>query len=250
MLLSDQELLRYDRQITLKGFDIDKQQCLKQAKALIIGVGGLGCAASVYLASAGIGYITLVDFDTISISNLSRQILYQNSSVGRYKVDVAKLQLQTINPNLSIHTIKTQLDDTNLIAEIVQHDVVLDCSDNLSTREQLNQCCFISKKPLISGAAIRMEGLLTTFTYQNKQPCYQCLSALFGTQQLTCVEAGVMTPLVGMIGTLQAIEAIKVVTQYGAPLIGRLLMIDAMSMQFNEFTFKQQPNCPTCHGTN
>ncbi|MDF7666250.1 molybdopterin-synthase adenylyltransferase MoeB, partial [Orbaceae bacterium ESL0727] len=247
--LTDEELLHYDRQITLRGFDIDKQERLKNSSALIIGLGGLGCSASLYLASAGIGKLTLVDFDTVSKSNLNRQILYTTASLNHYKVDEAKQALARINHTLHINTHHQQLDDNRLFALIQQHDVVLDCTDNLMTREQINRGCFASKTPLISGSAIRMEGLLSVFTYQDNEPCYHCLSQLFGQDQLSCVEAGVMAPLVGMIGSMQAIEAIKVITHYGSPLKQRLLMIDAMSMQFNEVSFTQLPHCPICSAT-
>ncbi|MCX8648748.1 molybdopterin-synthase adenylyltransferase MoeB [Gilliamella sp. B2776] len=246
LTLTDQELFRYDRQITLHGFDIEKQQILKNSSVLIIGLGGLGCSTSLYLAASGIGKLTLNDFDTISASNLNRQILYTYKSINQNKVDVAKYALVNINPNIQINTVNQQLDDRDLISLIKQHNIIIDCTDNLVTREQINRCCFQEKKPLVSGAAIRMEGLLSVFTYQPNEPCYHCLSRLFGNEQLTCVETGVMAPLVGMFGSMQAIEAIKVLTHYGHPLSGRLLMVDTMNMQFNQFTLSKQENCPVC----
>ena len=246
LTLTDQELFRYDRQITLQGFDIEKQQILKNSAVLIIGLGGLGCSVSLYLAASGIGKLTLNDFDTISASNLNRQILYTHKSINQNKVDVAKHALTNINPNIVIETVNQQLKDSDLISLIKQHDIVIDCTDNLVTREQINRCCFQEKKPLVSGAAIRMEGLLSVFTYQSNEPCYHCLSRLFGNDQLTCVETGVMAPLVGMFGSMQAIEAIKILTHYGRPLSGRLLMVDTMSMQFKQFTISKQANCPVC----
>ncbi|OCG72492.1 molybdopterin-synthase adenylyltransferase MoeB [Gilliamella sp. Occ3-1] len=248
--LTDQELFRYDRQITLRDFDIDKQQILKNSSALIIGLGGLGCAASLYLAASGLGKLTLVDFDTISKSNLNRQILYTESFINQYKVEVAKEALTNINANTLIETVNQRLDDNKLISLIKQHDIVIDCTDNLVTREQINRCCFQVKKTLVSGAVIRMEGLLSVFTYQPNEPCYHCLSRLFGKDQLTCVETGVMAPLVGMFGSMQALEAIKVLTQYGKPLIGRVLMIDTMTMEFSQVKFTKQPNCPVCGNGN
>ncbi|WP_392559985.1 molybdopterin-synthase adenylyltransferase MoeB [Orbus mooreae] len=244
--LSDKELLRYDRQITLKGFDIDKQEQLKNSSALIIGLGGLGCSASLYLTASGIGKLTLVDFDMVSESNLSRQILYTDNNLNQNKVSAAKYALLSHNPNMIIHTVEQQLDDEQLTELIKQHDIVLDCTDNIQTRQQVNRCCYNVKKPLISGAAIRMEGLLSVFTYQDNAPCYQCLSQLFGQDSLTCVEAGVMSPLVGMVGSMQAMEAIKVLTHYGTPLISRLLMLDTMTMQFNEIMFNKQLHCSVC----
>lgn len=244
--LTDQELYRYDRQITLRGFDIDKQQILKNSAVLIIGLGGLGCAASLYLVSAGIGKLTLVDFDTVSASNLNRQVLYTAQSINKFKVDEAKQALLNINADIEITAINDKIEDEKLMALIQQHDIVIDCTDNLSTREQINGNCYQLKKPLVSAAAIRMEGLLTTFTYQANTPCYHCLSRLFGQDQLSCVEAGVMAPLVGMFGSMQALEAIKVLTDYGKPLVGRVLMIDTMSMQFNQVGLSKQPDCPIC----
>lgn len=246
LALTDQELLRYDRQISLLGFDIDKQQMLKNSAVLIIGLGGLGCAASLYLSRAGIGKLTLVDFDSVSESNLNRQILYTNQAINQLKVDVAKQTLIKMNSDIKIDTINQKLDDVSLTSLIKQHSLVIDCTDNLSSREQINRCCFQVKKPLVSGAAIRMEGILTTFTYQANEPCYHCLSRLFGQDQLTCVEAGVMAPLVGMFGSMQALEAIKVLTDYGQPLVGRVLMIDAKSMHFNHVSLSKQPDCQVC----
>lgn len=244
--LTDQELFRYDRQITLHGFDIEKQQVLKNSAVLIIGLGGLGCAASLYLTAAGVGKLTLVDFDTVTKSNLNRQILYTEKTINQYKVEVAKHTLSKLNADTIINTVNQKLDDSCLLSLIKHHQIVIDCSDNLTTREQINRCCFQTKTPLVSGAAIRMEGLLTVFTYQHNEPCYHCLSRLFGDDQLTCVEAGVMAPLVGMFGSMQALEAIKVLTHYGTPLSGRLLMVDAMSMQFNQVKLTKQPNCSIC----
>ncbi|MDF7670212.1 molybdopterin-synthase adenylyltransferase MoeB [Orbaceae bacterium ESL0721] len=250
-ILTDEELLRYDRQITLRGFDIDRQEQLKKSSVLIIGLGGLGCSAALYLASAGIGQLTLVDFDTVSASNLHRQILYTQKSLHQVKVVAAKKALLQINSSLQITTYQEKLTDELLFPLINQHNLIIDCTDNLATREQINRGCFQAKIPLVSAAAIRMEGVITVFTYRDGEPCYHCLSHLFRQdEQLSCVEAGVMAPLVGMIGSMQALEAIKQLTDYGSPLSNRLLMIDTMSMQFNEVTLTQYPNCPVCGSTN
>nr|WP_276903012.1 molybdopterin-synthase adenylyltransferase MoeB [Frischella perrara] len=248
--LSKEELLRYNRQISLKGFDIDKQQLLKNCSALIIGVGGLGCGASLYLTNAGIGQLTIVDFDTISESNLNRQILYTENSIGLKKVIIAKQTLAQYNSQIKINTISHTLNDNELQDLISHHHVVLDCSDNLATRLQINRCCHKLKKPLISASAIRMEGILSVFTFQEHEPCYQCLSQLFKDEQLSCVESGIMAPLVGVMGTMQALEAIKIITHYGTPLVGRVLVMDALSMQFNELKLLQQANCPICQYVN
>ncbi|AKJ41994.1 molybdopterin-synthase adenylyltransferase MoeB [Pragia fontium] len=244
--LSDSEALRYNRQIILRGFDFDGQEKLKASSALIVGLGGLGSPAAQYLAAAGIGSLTLLDFDTVSLSNLQRQILHRDDRIGMPKVESARMTLSEINPHVALHTVDANLDDPELLKQIQQVDVVLDCTDNVEIRNRLNQHCFSLTKPLISGAAIRMEGQVSVFTYQNNEPCYRCLSRLFGSEALTCVEAGVMSPLVGMIGSMQAMEAIKVLTGFGSPLTGRLLMIDAMTMQFREMKLLRDPACPVC----
>ncbi|AMG98499.1 TPA: molybdopterin-synthase adenylyltransferase MoeB [Serratia liquefaciens] len=246
--LTDAEALRYNRQIILRGFDFDGQEKLKAARVLIVGLGGLGCAAAPYLVAAGVGHLTLVDFDTVSLSNLQRQILHRDARIGMTKVESARLELSAINPHAQIETVDAQLDDDQMAAQITACDLVLDCTDNVATRNLLNRLCHAQRKPLVSGAAIRMEGQLSVFTYQPGEPCYRCLSRLFGDNALTCVEAGVMAPLVGTIGTLQAMEAIKLLTQYGQPLTGKLLMFDAMTMQFREMKLPKDPQCDVCGG--
>ncbi|EPC5392707.1 molybdopterin-synthase adenylyltransferase MoeB [Serratia liquefaciens] len=246
--LTDAEALRYNRQIILRGFDFDGQEKLKAARVLIVGLGGLGCAAAPYLVAAGVGHLTLVDFDTVSLSNLQRQILHRDARIGMAKVESARLELSAINPHAQIETVDGQLDDDQMAAQIAACDLVLDCTDNVATRNLLNRLCHAQRKPLVSGAAIRMEGQLSVFTYRPGEPCYRCLSRLFGDNALTCVEAGVMAPLVGTIGTLQAMEAIKLLTQYGQPLTGKLLMFDAMTMQFREMKLPKDPQCEVCGG--
>ena len=245
-ILSDNEMLRYSRQISIKAMDIEGQEKLKQAKVLIIGAGGLGCAASQYLAVAGVGEITLVDFDTVELSNLQRQVLHFDENIGQAKVDSAKQTLAQLNPLISINAINKLLDDDEINQLVSQHSLVLDCTDNVLVREQLNQSCFEHKTPLVSAAAIRMEGTVTVFDYQTNTPCYKCFSALFGEQQLTCVESGILAPVVGMIGCIQATEAIKVISKVGNVLAGKLLMVDAMTMEFRQMTLPKQPHCKVC----
>lgn len=244
--LSDAQALRYNRQIVLRGFDFDGQEKLNAAKVLIVGLGGLGCAAAQYLAVAGVGHLTLLDFDTVSLSNLQRQILHRDNRIGMSKVASAALTLSEMNPYLSLNTIDGQLDDERLAATIAGHHLVLDCTDNVASREQLNHLCHAQRKPLVSGAAIRMEGQVTVFTYQEDQPCYRCLSRLFGNSALTCVEAGVMAPLVGIIGNLQAMEAIKLLADYGQVVSGRILMYDAMTAEFRSLTLAKDAHCEIC----
>ncbi len=244
--LTDNEMLRYNRQIVLRNFDFDGQEALKASSILIIGAGGLGCASSQYLVAAGIGSLTLVDDDTVELSNLQRQVLHSEQTLGEKKVLSAKMALNRINPHSCINTIDKRLSDNELRELIATHDLVLDGSDNVDTRNQLNRLCFESKTPLISGAAIRMEGQVSVYTYQDNEPCYQCLSSLFGQQALTCVEAGVMSPVVGIIGSIQALEAIKVLTHYGQPLTNKLLILDALSMNWREMKLAKMANCPVC----
>jgi len=245
-ILSDKEMLRYNRQIILKNFDFDGQEALKQSSILIIGAGGLGCASSQYLATAGVGTITMVDFDQVELSNLQRQVLHTDADIGKLKVDSAAESLKILNPYLIINTISERLDDQKLLKQIQQHDLVLDATDNIETRNQLNQLCFQAKTPLVSGAAIRMEGQVSVFRYGENEPCYHCLSALFGDTALTCVEAGVMSPVVGIIGATQALEAIKVIADYGNTASGKLMIFDALNMSWREMKLAKNPACPVC----
>ena len=232
--LSHKEELRYNRQIILKSVDFDGQEKLKASKMLVVGLGGLGCAASQYLAAAGVGNLTLLDFDTVSLSNLQRQVLHCDERLNMPKVESAKIALKQINPHIKIETINAKLDEEKL-AEIIPHfDIVLDCTDNVEIRNQLDRQCNNAKVPLISGAAIRMEGQISVFTYEPNTPTYRDLSKLFGQNVLSCVEAGVLAPIVGIVGSIQALEAIKVRLKIGKNLSGRLLMIDGFSMNIRE----------------
>ena len=244
--LSDQEMMRYNRQIILRGFDFEGQEALKEARVLVVGVGGLGCAATQYLAGAGVGHLTLLDFDTVSVSDLQRQTLHSDATVGQPKVLSARDALARINPYIAITPVNALLDESEIHTLITEHDLVLDCTDNVSIRNQLNAGCFATRVPLVSGAAIRMEGQITVFTYQEGEPCYRCLSRLFGENALTCVEAGVMAPLIGVIGSLQAMEAIKLLANYGKPASGKIVMYDAMTCQFREMKLMRNPGCEVC----
>ncbi|WP_114764798.1 molybdopterin-synthase adenylyltransferase MoeB [Vibrio rhodolitus] len=246
-ILSDQEMLRYNRQIVLKQFDFEGQEALKQASILILGAGGLGCASSQYLATAGIGKLTLIDDDIVELSNLQRQVLHHDADIGKKKVQSAAESLKLLNPFIKVDTIDRRLNDDELRALIEAHTLVLDASDNVDTRNQLNRLCYQSKTPLVSGAAIRMEGQISIFTYQDENaPCYQCLSSLFGGGALSCVEAGVMAPVVGIIGAMQAMEAIKVIANYGTPKQGKILILDAMTMSWRDMGLMKMPNCSVC----
>ena len=246
MELTDHEMLRYDRQISLKAVDVDGQEKLKESRVLIVGAGGLGCSASQYLASAGVGKIILVDFDTISLSNLQRQILYTDADIGKPKAEVAKVRLQSINPNIEVQAVVKKCDDAEFAELIRQVDVVVDCTDNVDVRNQLNLQCFEQKRPLISGSAIRFEGQISVFTYAENEACYQCLSQLFGSDTLSCVEAGVISPIVGVIGSLQALETIKVLLDIGKTLSGKLLIIDGLHFSVREMNLPKMPSCKVC----
>ncbi|MFU2081773.1 molybdopterin-synthase adenylyltransferase MoeB [Gallibacterium anatis] len=232
--LTDHEMLRYNRQIVMKAIDFDGQEKLKAGKMLIVGLGGLGCAAAQYLAAAGVGELTLLDFDKVSLSNLQRQVLHTDQRIDMPKVESAKMALSQINPLIKINAINQKMTSQQLEQLIATVDIVLDCTDNVESRNQLDLICQQLHKPLVSGAAIRMEGQITVFTYQPGTPSYRNLSQLFGENVLSCVEAGVLSPIVGIVGSIQALEAIKVLLNIGDILCGRLLMIDAMSMQFRE----------------
>lgn len=247
--LTDKQLMRYSRHIMLPQLDIDGQERIWNSRVLIVGIGGLGCAAAQYLASSGIGLLTLVDDDYVEQTNLQRQVLHYESAVGLKKVDSAKSTLTKINSDITINTYDYRLNETELNQEIREHDVVLDCSDNLDTRNQLNRICFQNKTPLISGAAIRLEGQVSTFLMAETDPCYQCYSQLFGEQELTCSESGVLSPVVGLIGSIQATECLKIITGIGSTITSKLLVIDAMTMQFSSYNIPKNTDCPTCKTT-
>ena len=232
--LSYEEELRYTRQIILKSIDFEGQEKLKDSKMLIVGLGGLGCSASQYLAASGIGHLTLLDFDHVSLSNLQRQVLHCDARLNMPKVESAKIALEQLNPHIDIQTINAKLTEEKL-AELIPHfDLVLDCTDNVDIRNQLDRQCEKAHIPLISGAAIRMEGQISVFTYESNTPTYRELSKLFGQNILSCVEAGVIAPIVGIVGSIQALEAIKVRLKIGKNLCGRLLIIDGFSMNIRE----------------
>ncbi|OBT15498.1 molybdopterin-synthase adenylyltransferase MoeB [Vibrio sp. UCD-FRSSP16_10] len=246
-ILSDKEMLRYNRQIILRSFDFEGQEALKQASVLVIGAGGLGCAATPYLVSAGIGSLTIVDDDIVEISNLQRQILHTEADINSLKVDSAKQSLIQLNSGCKISAIAKRLNNDELADAVAKHSLVIDASDNLDTRNQLNRVCHQHKTPLVSGAAIRLEGQVISFTYQDGEPCYQCLSTLFGANELSCVEAGILAPVVGVIGSMQALEAIRLLANIGQHAPGKLMMFDALSMKWQEFTLPKQPQCTVCH---
>ena len=246
-MLNDEELLRYSRQILLQQIDIAGQLRLKHSRALIIGLGGLGSPVALYLAAAGVGELHLADFDTVDLTNLQRQIAHDTASIGLSKVDSASKRLLAINPQLRLQAHRQGLDSDSLAAAVAAVDLVLDCSDNFGTREAVNAACVAAKVPLVSGAAIRLEGQLSVFDpRRDDSPCYHCIYGHGSEAELTCSEAGVVGPLVGLVGSLQALEALKLLAQFGEPLVGRLLLIDALGSRFRELRVKRDPGCSVC----
>lgn len=245
--MNDQQLLRYSRQIMLPQMDISGQERLLAAKILIIGLGGLGCPAAMYLASAGVGQITLADDDKVDLSNLQRQIAHSTATIGQLKVHSVGEALKRLNPDVEIIEQAIRLEGEDLLMEVSKADIVLDCSDNLSTRFAINRAALEYKIPLVSGAAIRMEGQLAVFDHRDSaSPCYHCLYDENSELDLSCSESGVMAPLVGIIGAMQAMEAIKILSGTGSPISGKLLLLDAMTMQWREMKLAKDELCPAC----
>ena len=246
-MLTDEELLRYSRQILLQQVDVDGQLKLKNSRVLIVGLGGLGSPVALYLAAAGVGELHVADFDTVDLTNLQRQIVHDIGSVGQSKVDSALRRLGAINPEIKLVAHRSALDTDSLADAVAAVDLVLDCCDNFGTREAVNKACVAARKPLVSGAAIRLEGQLSVFdSRQPTSPCYHCLYGRGSDEDLTCSEAGVLGPLVGLVGSLQALEALKILAGFGEPLVGRLLLVDAMTTRFRELRVKRDPACRVC----
>ncbi|MBA1188972.1 molybdopterin-synthase adenylyltransferase MoeB [Pseudomonas entomophila] len=246
-MLSDQALLRYSRQILLPQVDIEGQLRLQRSRVLIVGLGGLGSPVVLYLAGAGVGELHLADFDDVDVTNLQRQILHDSASIGLSKVDSALERLTALNPHVHLVAHRQALADRALADAVGAVDLVLDCSDNFATREAVNKACVQQHKPLVSGAAIRLEGQLTVFdTRQAHSPCYHCLYGHGSEAELTCSEAGVLGPLVGLVGSLQALEALKVLAGFGETLVGRLVLIDALGTRLRELRVKRDPGCAVC----
>lgn len=245
--MNDEQLLRYSRQILLPQIDIEGQQALLASSVLIVGLGGLGAPVALYLAAAGVGKLVLADHDVVDMTNLHRQIVHQNADVGRLKVQSAAESLRAIDPQVKLELISQQLQGEILEKAVASVDLVLDCTDNFATRQAVNAACVTQRKPLVSGAAIRLEGQLSVFdSRRDDSPCYQCLYGAGDDIALSCSEAGVAGPLVGMIGSLQALEALKLLAGFGEPMVGRLLLIDALGSRFREMKVRRDPACDCC----
>ena len=246
--MDDQQLLRYSRHILLDEIDVPGQARLLAAHALVIGAGGLGSPAAMYLASAGVGRITLVDDDQVDLTNLQRQIMHTTARIGQPKVDSARQALQQINPGIEVIGLAERIEGERLQALVAQADVVLDCSDNFATRHAVNRACVAAAVPLVSGAAIRFDGQVSVFdTRQPASPCYACL---FPPErqfdEVQCATMGVFAPLVGIIGTMQAAEALKLVAGVGRSLAGRLLILDAREMEWTSINVGRDAACTVC----
>lgn len=248
--MNDAQLLRYARHILLDEFGIESQEKLLTARVLVIGAGGLGSPAALYLASAGVGHIILADHDTIELSNLQRQILHTDDRVGHLKAESGRRTMLALNPDIHVEARTDRLEPETLMSEIASVDVVLDCTDNFATRHAVNRACVQHRKPLVSGAAIRFEGQISVFDPRDpKAPCYHCLfPEADDVEALSCATTGVFAPLVGIIGSMQAAEAIKVIAGVGQTLKGRLLMLDAFDMQWHSVRVNRDPACVVCAG--
>jgi adenylyltransferase/sulfurtransferase len=246
-VLNDEQLLRYSRQIMLPEVEIAGQEAWLKARVLIIGVGGLGSPVAMYLAAAGVGTLVLVDDDLVELTNLQRQIVHTTDTIGLSKVESAKQALAALNPDTEIVAIPKRLSDQALAEQIADVDLVLDCTDNFGTRFAVNDACVKHRKPLVSGAAIRLEGQVAVFdSRQEDAPCYRCLYREGSDENLTCSESGVLAPLVGIIGSVQAMEALKVLAEVGEPLVGKLLLLDGRYMDWRSLKLRRDPQCPCC----
>jgi molybdopterin/thiamine biosynthesis adenylyltransferase len=247
--MNDNQLLRYSRHILLPQIAYEGQERLTQSHALIVGAGGLGSPAALYMAAGGVGTLTICDFDTVDLTNLQRQIIHTTEAVGVNKAVSAKRTLNAINPDTVVHIVQDKSTEDTFEKLIAAADVVLDCSDNFATRYALNRLCFKLKKPLVSGAAIGFEGQVTVFDFRHQaSPCYHCLFPDDGSEtEMRCSENGVFSPLVGMIGTTQAAEAMKLLMGIGQSLEGRLLLLDALNMEWRTIKLGKDHQCTVCH---
>lgn len=245
--MNDEQLLRYSRQLMLPEMDIAGQQKLIDATVLIVGMGGLGCPAAMYLAAAGVGHLIIADDDVVELTNLQRQIAHSQANLGAAKVVSIQETLLGLNPDLKITALHKRLQGEDLSEAVSQADLVVDACDNFSTRFAINKNCIEHRKPLVSGAAIRMEGQVAVFDSRDPEsPCYQCLYSQGNDVEASCAQNGVMAPLVGIIGSMQAMEAIKLLVGIGDSLTGRLLLLDAKTLQWQEMKLPRNSKCEAC----
>ena len=249
--MDDRQLLRYSRHLLLDDIGIEGQQRLLDSHALIVGAGGLGSPVALYLASAGVGQITLVDDDTVDLTNLQRQIMHTEARVGQAKVASAEAAIGALNPGVRVRTVAQRADEAQLTELAAAVDIVLDCTDNFATRQALNRACVATGRPLVSGAAIGFDGQISVYDPRRAaSPCYACVfPPTQAVEEARCATMGVFAPLVGIIGTLQASEALKLLCGIGEPLVGRLLMLDARRTEWTELRVPRQADCPVCSAT-
>jgi len=246
-MLDDHQLLKYSRQIMLPEIDVAGQEKIVSARVLIVGAGGLGCPVAMYLAAAGVGELILVDHDSVELTNLQRQIAHQASSIGSLKTESAASTVCQLNPECKVQVVSEKLTDDNMGKWVDGVDLIVDCTDNFVTRFLLNRCSVNYKIPLVSGAAIRMEGQVAVFDPRNGDaPCYRCLYEEGGQEDQRCSTNGVLAPVVGVIGSIQAVEALKVLTNLNGTLTGRVLVMDALNMDWRTVKLKKDPSCPVC----
>jgi molybdopterin/thiamine biosynthesis adenylyltransferase len=246
--MNDKQLLRYSRHILLPQIEYAGQEKLTKSHVLIVGAGGLGAPTALYLAASGVGNLTICDFDTVDLTNLQRQIIHTTQSVGTNKALSAQQTIYEINPEVNVQTVQQKSTEAEFSKLAAEADVVIDCSDNFATRYALNRVCFAVKKPLVSGAAVQFEGQITVYDFRHEaSPCYHCLFPDTGSdQEMRCTENGVFSPLVGMIGATQAAEALKLILNIGESLQGRLLLLDALNMEWRTIKFARDPRCAVC----
>jgi adenylyltransferase/sulfurtransferase len=246
--MDDRQLLRYSRHILLPQIGVEGQERLLAARALVIGAGGLGSPVALYLASAGVGNITLCDNEDVDLTNLQRQIVHRTESLGRKKVESARATLAAINPEVKVFALAERVDEKRLETLVAQTDVVLDGSDNFATRHAVNRVCVRLRKPLVSGAAVRFDGQVAVFDLRAADsPCYACLFPEHGeSEDVRCAVMGVFAPLTGIVGSIQAAEALKLLAGAGETLVGRLLLLDALAMEVRTIKLAKDPACAVC----
>lgn len=246
--MDDNQLLRYSRHILLPQLGIEGQEKFSRARALIVGAGGLGSPVALYLASAGVGTLTICDNDAVDLTNLQRQIVHRNDSIGSPKAESARRTLAAINPEVTVNAFVERIGGERLERLVLESDIVLDCSDNFTTRHAINRACVAYRKPLVSGAGVRFDGQIAVFDLRDPQSaCYHCLFPEHGDDQdMRCAVMGVFAPLVGIIGSMQAAEALKLLAGIGASLAGRLLLLDALAMEWHTVRLKRDPACVAC----
>jgi molybdopterin/thiamine biosynthesis adenylyltransferase len=246
--MNDEQLLRYSRHVLLEDIDVGGQERLLAAHALVIGAGGLGSAAAPYLAAAGLGHITLVDHDDVDLTNLQRQIMHPEANIGKSKVESGKHFLQRLNPTIKVATIQAKANVSLLDELLPSVDIVLDCTDNFATRQMINRLCVEHQIPLVSGSALRFDGQVSVFDPRNEtSPCYACIFSPDETfEEVSCASMGIFSPLVGIIGSIQAAQALQVLIQFGEPLVGRMLLWNARTTQVDQIGITRNPDCVVC----